>query len=76
MVCEQRVRGVQRVIVHLALVSREPPEGALLALAQRDPILDAGRLERVQQVLALKGKVALEDEHTFCMTENADAPQR
>jgi hypothetical protein len=43
--------------IYLTLVRREPPERALLALAQRDPVLDARLLDGVQQVLRLEGEV-------------------
>lgn len=42
---------------------RQPPQRALLALAERDPVLDPGRLERVEQVLRLKGEVGLQNQH-------------
>jgi len=61
---------------HLPLVRRQPAQRALLAFAKRDPVLDAVVLERVQQVLALKGQVAFEDEHRLAVAEDWNLADR
>lgn len=57
-------------------MSGKPSQAALLALAQRDPVLDTRILERMQKVLRLKRQVALQDEHALCVGEDVDAPNR
>ena len=61
---------------YLALVCRQPSETALLPLGQRDPVLDARRLERVQKVVALEGQIRLKDEYGLRVAEDRDAPNR
>ena len=58
----------------LALIRREPAERALLALGEAHPVLDARGLHGVQQVLALKGQVALEDQHKLAVRKDLHAP--
>lgn len=55
---------------------REPTERALLALGERDPVLDARGLDGVQQVLRLEGQVAFEDEHGLGDREERDRAHR
>ena len=57
-------------------MSGQPAKTALLALAERHPILDTRILERMQKVLRLKRQVALQDEHALCVRKNVDAPNR
>lgn len=69
-------RALQVVRVHLALVGSQPTERALLALGEADPVLDARGLNGVQQMLALKRKIRLKDEHKLAVAEHVYAPYR
>jgi len=64
----------QQAHLLLALIRREPAERALLALGQAHPVLDPRGLDGVQQVLALKGQVALKDQHKLAVREDGHAP--
>jgi len=70
--------GLAQQQAHLLfpLIRCEPAQGALLALAQRHPVFDLGRLERVQQVVALEGQIRLKDEYGLRVAEDRDAPNR
>ena len=61
-----------RARARLALGRGQPPERALLALGERDPVLDAGVLHGVQQVLRLKGEVALKHKDKLAAREECD----
>jgi len=66
----------QQAHLLLPLVGRQKSEAALLPLAQRAPALDPRGLERVQQVLALEGEIALKDHHRHGVREQRNLADR
>ncbi|MAT10392.1 MAG: hypothetical protein CMM02_05215 [Rhodopirellula sp.] len=58
-------QGLSQEQTHLLLSfgRSQKPERALLAFGERDPALDAGPFERVQQVLRLEREITFEDEN-------------